>query len=223
VGFCPIIFPDPILNMAVCMSVKNTFFHIEERVSIRKSVTIGTLSSLDLDDFCFNRDARLSFGSVSTTPSIAESTQDSNEEVIVEENLAPRGKGRLGRFARKNAAEEGMTTIMIRNIPGKYTQEALMEEVWQVSPLFNFFHMPVARKTNGCLGYAFVNFIDAETASKFIAEFQGHAFIKQLSSPKRADVTYAALQGFAQNMKFYQRSKIFKSRFRPYVNRNLSA
>merc|ERR1719421_1602217 len=109
---------------------------------------------------------------------------------------------------------------MIRNIPCKYKQEYLMEEVSAVTPRFNFLYMPPARRDGGSKGYAFVNFCDEQTAFRFISEFQGHVFYRQPNSLKRSDVGYAEIQGLVKNVKFYKKCKVFKSKFQPYVDRS---
>jgi RNA recognition motif-containing protein len=125
-----------------------------------------------------------------------------------------------GRFREAGPNLNGMTTVMVRNIPCTYTQEHVMEEVSAVSPDFDFLYMPPARRDGGSKGYAFVNFCDEETASRFIVDFQGHSFYRQPNSLKRAEVGYAEVQGLVKNVKFYKRCKAVKSKFKPYINRD---
>jgi RNA recognition motif-containing protein len=120
---------------------------------------------------------------------------------------------------QSTARQSGATTVMIRNIPCKYTQENVMEEVSAVTQNYDFLYMPPARGDGGSKGYAFVNFCDEETASRFLVEFQGHAFYRQPNSLKRAEVVYAEVQGLMQNVKFYKRCKAIKTKFRPYINK----
>jgi RNA recognition motif-containing protein len=109
---------------------------------------------------------------------------------------------------------------MIRNIPCRCTQPELLEEIEEVTPGVNFLYLPASRKREGTLGYAFVNFLSPQLAVQFIRDFQAHEFTKQPNSNKRADVGYALLQGFKDNVRFYRRSKVSKSENRPYINRN---
>jgi RNA recognition motif-containing protein len=160
--------------------------------------------------------------SVSTSASTRAPSESPSDDELEKKPEAPQATGRLGRFCRRNQ-EDMMTTVMIRNIPCKYTQEWLIEEISSgFTDQFNFFYMPVARKSPGCLGYAFINFVNEEDASQFLVAFENYAFPKQPNSTKRATVAYAALQGFTKNVKFYDRSKIGKSKFRPYINRQLA-
>merc|ERR1719181_186892 len=99
-------------------------------------------------------------------------SESSRLEEVQEKPEVPQATGRLGRFCRKNQ-EDMMTTVMIRNIPCKYTQEWLIQEISSgFSDQFNFFYMPVARKSPGCLGYAFINFVHEEDASRFLIAFE---------------------------------------------------
>lgn len=108
---------------------------------------------------------------------------------------------------------------MIRNIPCKYTQTQMMEEVAGVSPNFDFLYVPPARtvKVDKNFGYAFVNFRSVQDARQFMVDFQDHAFSLYKNSPKTAKVSYAELQGLSENVKFFKKSKVSKSKFRPYI------
>jgi RNA recognition motif-containing protein len=201
------------------ITVKNTFLTLE-------AVKDNDLSTMGLKGFrrsctapfpiCINFDqkpsisARDSVCSVSTACSLSSTLSKESEHPL------PVAAGRLGRFARRNQDEE-MTTVMIRNIPCKYNQDWLMQEISEVTEQFNFFYMPMARKSPGCLGYAFVNFVTEDDASEFLESFQGHRFPRQPNSTKRAEAAYAALQGFSKNVKFYQRSKVGKTKLRPFI------
>lgn len=126
---------------------------------------------------------------------------------------------RLSRFLR-DTAPEMRTTVMIRNIPCRCTQDQLMEEVSKVSSEFNFLYLPSSRKRDGTLGYAFVNFVAPEEAARFIQDFGGHVFPRQPNSTKRAQCSYAILQGFKENVRFYRRSKVAKGEYRPYISKS---
>jgi hypothetical protein len=179
-------------------------------------------SESDLADLCKLAVQQHGRDSISSDASTRAPSASPSCDELEKKPEAPQATGRLGRFCRRNQ-EDMMTTVMIRNIPCKYTQEWLIEEISSgFTDQFNFFYMPVARKSPGCLGYAFINFVHDEDASQFLIEFENYAFPKQPNSTKRATVAYAALQGFEKNVKFYDRSKIGKSKFRPYINRDLA-
>lgn len=61
---------------------------------------------------------------------------------------------------------------MIRNIPNKYTKESLINRVDEkFSGKYDFFYLPFDLKNNCNLGFAFINFTDLESLSKFYYEF----------------------------------------------------
>jgi RNA recognition motif-containing protein len=122
---------------------------------------------------------------------------------------------------------EGETTIMIRHIPCKYAQEALMQEVLEFTSNFDYFYLPPARtaKIEKNLGYAFVNFRSSYDAQQFMELFQGYQFKMFPNSLKRAQVSYADIQGVEANMESYHQSKIglskvYKAKFAPWVSQN---
>merc|ERR1711971_266111 len=103
----------------------------------------------------------------------------------------------LDEFAEINArSQDQWTTVMIRNIPCRYSQDELYLEIAEVGFRFNFMYLPPARRSPGNLGYAFVNFVDPQDALAFVGAFTGHAFVCQPKSKKRAEVMFAKLQGF---------------------------
>jgi hypothetical protein len=125
-------------------------------------------------------------------------------------------------LAAKNPVKEAKkTTIMIRNIPCRYEQFELLEEVESSGLPINFLYMPPARHSVGNLGFAFVNFVKAADAAKFMQEWTGHKW--RFSGKKIAALCYAELQGFQANVAYYKKhTKVWKSKScRPiiYFNR----
>lgn len=135
----------------------------------------------------------------------------------------PPATGRLVRFAkqkdRKDTSE--YTTVMIRNIPCRYVQEWLIQDITEISEQFNFVYLPPVKRGEGNVGYAFVNFATPDAARLFMDKFQGFSFPRQPNSSKCAEVVYAVLQGLKENIKFYKNSKVRKTENRPYINRLL--
>jgi hypothetical protein len=174
-----------------------------------------------------NLGARLSVSSQSSLNSISRrvsitSLRGSSQlpaTVLEEEVQSPVSP--LEEFADIHArSQDQWTTVMIRNIPCRYSQDELLLEVTEVGFQFNFLYLPPARRSPGNLGYAFVNFVDPSHALAFIDAFTGHAFVCQPKSKKRAEVMFAKLQGFEENVAFYSNVKVTKSKYRPFVDRN---
>jgi RNA recognition motif-containing protein len=128
--------------------------------------------------------------------------------------------GRVERMSSYLKDEAERTTLMIRNIPNGMTQAELLEEIELVVPGVNFLYLPQSRTRSGNVGYAFVNFTTSEQAVDCIQEFQDTKFRHFNKSKKTIEVGYATLQGFQQNVRFYRRSKVCRSKNRPYMKFN---
>ena len=74
----------------------------------------------------------------------------------------PRGNDRFQ--VNLEAISKGLdqrTTLMIRNIPNKYTQDMLLEFLDQEHKgRYDFIYLPIDFKNKCNVGYAFINFID---------------------------------------------------------------
>jgi RNA recognition motif-containing protein len=116
---------------------------------------------------------------------------------------------RVGKMIEQSTKDESeYTTVLVRNIPSKYTLDWLLEEVRVVADC-DFVHLPTARRSGSSnFGYAFVNFVTPEDARKFLQEFDGHHFVRQPRSSKRACVKFAELQGFSENVALWNAPKI---------------
>jgi len=104
--------------------------------------------------------------------------------------------------------ELNYTTVMLRNIPNKYTQTSLLEalDARGFRGLYNFFYLPVDFK-NGCnMGYAFINFVNHEAADMFMSAFKGYQL--PAKSTKVCDVCWARVQGFKANIEHYRNSPV---------------
>ncbi|CAE8713512.1 unnamed protein product [Polarella glacialis] len=93
--------------------------------------------------------------------------------------------------------EEGVVTMMMRNLPNRYKQEMVREEVEKsgFSDAFDILYLPLDPKTRVNRGYAFINFKTALQASQFKATFDGYRMQKS-NSHKAVSVVPAKLQGF---------------------------
>jgi hypothetical protein len=128
------------------------------------------------------------------------------------------GLRRLSVVAMSELPKENQwTTVMLRNIPCRYTQEYLLAEVDAVGENYDFFYLPPARRHRGNLGYGFINFVDAESAQRFIQAFEGHIFDRQPTAKREVVIGWAKLQGFEANRQFYSSARVTKSARHPIV------
>jgi protein phosphatase 1 regulatory subunit 42 len=117
------------------------------------------------------------------------------------------------------------TTLMLRNIPNKYTQTQLLEEIEVLgfAGTYDFFYLPMDKQNRSNVGYAFINFLDAASATKCWSVLTNYKF-QRFQSKKICAVSPAHLQGFEKNYKHFQDCAVMNARknekYRPVVLRN---
>jgi len=98
----------------------------------------------------------------------------------------------------------GYTTVMLRNIPNRYTREMLIKRLDKgYEGLYDFVYLPIDFSSRCNVGYAFINFRTPAGAQRFMQEFHGaktkHC-LPGFGSAKIAEVSFARVQGREQNM-----------------------
>lgn len=111
------------------------------------------------------------------------------------------------------------TTLMIKNLPCKYMQDWLLDDIRAVSDGCDFLQLPMTRRGDLCMGYAFANFKTPELAAEFLLNFQGAVWGHRPNSSKRAEVSVAHEQGFVNNVqKFIFSNRKNPSRVQPFID-----
>jgi len=110
---------------------------------------------------------------------------------------------------------------MLRNIPNKYTQASLLQEIDHLGfeGTYNFFYLPMDVHNRTNVGYAFINFVLLSDMAGFIEAFTDYKF-RQHQSQKIARVSPAHVQGFLQNVCHFSNCAVTRSRntqYRPIV------
>eukprot|EP00931_Biecheleriopsis_adriatica_P018711 TRINITY_DN13003_c0_g1_i1.p1 TRINITY_DN13003_c0_g1~~TRINITY_DN13003_c0_g1_i1.p1 ORF type:complete len:383 (+),score=56.99 TRINITY_DN13003_c0_g1_i1:121-1269(+) len=106
-------------------------------------------------------------------------------------------------------AWEDVTTVMVRNIPNRYNQQLLLEELKTRGFLgcYDFLYVPIDPETQANRGYAFINFIDAQFAWMFRLAYEGRK-MGSYNSEKLVSVSPAKLQGFEANYLHYSSARV---------------
>lgn len=112
------------------------------------------------------------------------------------------------------------TTVMIRNIPLRYTPVSLREVVDEegFQGRYDYFYMPMDFRSHRSLGYCFINFYDPGCAAEFATKFENRKF--SVNSEKVLSVSGAARQGLLANVASFKLSTLKqmpKIEFRPLV------
>lgn len=110
------------------------------------------------------------------------------------------------------------TTVMLRNIPNKYTTDMLLDQFKEhgFSRLeFDFMYNPIDFKNQCNVGFCFVNFRHHDRAVKFIEAFENYR-LPATNSNKICSVCWARIQGREANVAHYKDSPIAPE-YRPWL------
>jgi len=123
------------------------------------------------------------------------------------------------------------TTLMIRNIPNRYSQSDLIQELEDLDLVgaFDFLYIPLDKGTMSNVGYAFVNFVEHAFAMKCMSALADYQFKRHRKgsgkSGKVASVSVAHMQGLEANIRHYENAAVntvkLKQR-RPMIMANIA-
>ncbi|CAG9324497.1 unnamed protein product [Blepharisma stoltei] len=157
-----------------------------------------------------------SSGSATQSPMITVSTEESSRESSDDHRRKPK-KRPLDEeemslyIVNVEAVERGediRTTIMIKNIPNKYTQKMLLQTIdKKFVGTYDFFYLPIDFKNKCNVGYAFIDFIDYRYIPAFYLEFEGKKW-ERFNSDKICSLAYGRIQGRQALIQHFQSSSV---------------
>jgi len=116
---------------------------------------------------------------------------------------------------------EGVTTLMLRNIPITASQATLLEELNRCGfgGLFDFCYLPCEFGTRENKGYAFINLVSTDVLEKFVLVWHGCRRLGVLPTGHALNVSAAAVQGLEKNIKKWgaRIGRVRNSELRPYI------
>jgi hypothetical protein len=120
-----------------------------------------------------------------------------------------------------DAGRDTRTSLMVRNIPNKYTQQMLLSEFTDNGHgpgKIDFFYLPIDFKNKCNRGYAFINFVDFRDIVSFHRQYFGQHW-RVFNSDKICDITYARIQGKAGMLKRFENSALMEKdeEYKPLV------
>ena len=107
------------------------------------------------------------------------------------------------------SGKDTRTTIMIRNIPIKYTDEILNDTLKDFHGKYDCLYMPYDYEKNGNKGYAFINFVNPLHILLFYEKFNGKKW-EHFESPKICELNMAHFQGVNEIQKHAKNFKGLK-------------
>ncbi|XP_057480868.1 protein MEI2-like 4 isoform X1 [Actinidia eriantha] len=115
--------------------------------------------------------------------------------------------------------EDHRTTLMIKNIPNKYTSKMLLTTIDEhCRGTYDFIYLPIDFKNKCNVGYAFINLIDPQQIIPFYKAFNGKKWEK-FNSEKVVALAYGRIQGKAALVTHFQNSSLMNEdkRCRPIL------
>ena len=86
---------------------------------------------------------------------------------------------------------------MIKNIPNKYTQKMLLDQIDENHMgRYDFFYLPIDLKNSCNVGYAFINMTDPIYILPLFKDLDG-CYWERFNSEKICELTYGRIQGKA--------------------------
>ena len=101
------------------------------------------------------------------------------------------------------------TTLMIRNIPIKYTDDMLINEMKKFENKYDCLYMPYDFEKGGNKGYAFINFTHPLNILLFYTSFEGKSWT-YFESKKICELNFANFQGINEIKKHARNYKGLK-------------
>ncbi|KAG6479723.1 protein MEI2-like 4 [Zingiber officinale] len=115
--------------------------------------------------------------------------------------------------------EDSRTTLMLKNIPNKYTSKMLLAAIDENHRgTYDFFYLPIDFKNKCNVGYAFINMTKPQHIIPFYQSFNGKKWEK-FNSEKVASLAYARIQGKSALITHFQNSSLMNEdkRCRPII------
>ncbi|XP_019417299.1 PREDICTED: protein MEI2-like 5 isoform X2 [Lupinus angustifolius] len=115
--------------------------------------------------------------------------------------------------------EDTRTTLMIKNIPNKYTSKMLLAAIDENHKgTYDFLYLPIDFKNKCNVGYAFINMLSPLLIVPFYETFSGKRWEK-FNSEKVASLAYARIQGMTALVSHFQNSSLMNEdkRCRPIL------
>ena len=100
------------------------------------------------------------------------------------------------------------TTLMIKNIPNKYTISSFLEEINEnFKNTYDIFYLPIDYINKCNLGFAFINFLEPFHIILFYELYRGKKW-KKFNSDKICELLYAKFQGRKELITHFEKGKV---------------
>jgi len=111
---------------------------------------------------------------------------------------------------RMRTLPPGVTTIVVRNVPARFSQEQLLQ-LWPPDGTYDLMYLPSSMQNQRRSGLVFINMVAHEAALDFTAKWHGHK-IENVVGAKRLHIGVAEVQGFVGNLQHLKASNVARMR-----------
>ena len=102
------------------------------------------------------------------------------------------------------------TTLMIKNIPNKYTIGTFLDEInVEFRNKYDIFYLPIDYGNKCNLGFAFINFVDPMHIIHFYELYRGKRW-RRFNSEKICELVYAKIQGKKELISHFEKGKVLQ-------------
>lgn len=99
-------------------------------------------------------------------------------------------------------------TLMLRNIPNRYTPAELRADLAAYRSFIDFFYLPTDFRNSCNLGFAFLNFTSGAAAGRFQDQFEGCKMPRYACSQKECVIETSRVQGLSANVEKFRNSSV---------------
>ena len=102
------------------------------------------------------------------------------------------------------------TTLMIKNIPNKYTIGTFLDEInVEFRNKYDIFYLPIDYGNKCNLGFAFINFVEPMHIIHFYELYRGKRW-RRFNSEKICELVYAKIQGKKELISHFEKGKVLQ-------------
>jgi len=133
--------------------------------------------------------------------------------------LVPRRTDILRTYVELDGNCDGVTTLMIKNVPNKFNKITLLLEIDQLgfAGKYDFFYMPMDLVNKCNVGYAFINFVNPSDCAAFSLVLREYRF-RTFRSRKLGTSVPAHIQGLESNLRHFSKTRVMGwDEFKPLV------
>jgi hypothetical protein len=143
----------------------------------------------------------------SSTVSLHENSENADDDAPMPAQIERESPCRRPNCIAPRKLPAGFTTIVIRNIPARYTRDMLLEE-FEPDGSFDFFFLPYSFRHSKTMGVAFVNFRSHDLALDFQTRWNRCYLSDHGCKNKHLDIAAAAMQGLADNLRQFNAKNV---------------